>query len=387
MLLFAFLFLLPYEKHAKVNQSIFIQTVGPSAPVYAYMADELKEVGKIYSGRVFQVIGENKTHYFIQYGFVKGMVKKQDVKLGRPSKFTKLANRLKRSVIGTKDLQVYIFQNGNQQSIGKINAGVRYPVKQETKLFYVVELGGRDGYIYKRVTKKDPGVPVLLYHHILQDKDERFFRATTTVPLSQFTSEMNYLKKQNYTTITPRQLLAYVKKEQLLPPKSVLITFDDGLKSNYVYAYPLLKRLNFKATIFMITGRMRPAPQPFDPRGLQFLSKQEVAAMRDVFTFESHTSHFHLSDKKRGPYLLFKPYNEIMEDLKASIAKVNATAIAYPFGAYNERVIRIVKNAGFTMGFTTKKGTVYPGDPVFELKRQWVYPHISSRQFEQLLAP
>jgi hypothetical protein len=85
----------------------------------------------------------------------------------------------------------------------------------------------------------------------------------------------------------------------------------------------------------MITGRMRPSPQQFDPSGLQFLSKQEVAAMQDMFTIESHTSHFHLYDKKCGPYLLFKPYDEIMEDLKVSIAKVNATAIAYPFGAYN----------------------------------------------------
>ncbi|BDG45094.1 polysaccharide deacetylase family protein [Saccharococcus caldoxylosilyticus] len=394
MMMLVLLFLLPYEKQASVNQKIFIrttgpsiQTIGPSAPVYAYVADELQEVGKIYHGQAFEVVGENETYYFIQYGFVKGMVKKQDVKLDPPSEFTKLAYRLKRSVIGTKDLQVYMFQNGNKQSIGEIHAGVRYPVKEETKQFYVVELGGRDGYIYKHITEKDPGVPVLLYHHILEDKDERIFRATTTVPLSQFTNEMNYLKEQHYTTITPQQLLAYVKKEQLLPPKSVLITFDDGLKSNDVYAYPVLKRLNFKATIFMITGRMRPAPQPFDPSGLQFLSKQEVAKMQDVFTFESHTNHFHLFDKKNGPYLLFKPYHEIMDDLKASIAKVNATAIAYPFGAYDKRTIQIVKDAGFTMAFTTKKGTVYPGDPVFELKRQWVYPHITLQQFEQLLSP
>jgi hypothetical protein len=86
-------------------------------------------------GESFKWSEKIKTYYFIQYGFVKGMVKKQDVKLGAP-----LADRLKRSVIGTKDLQVYIFQNGSQQSIGKISAGVRYPVKQETKLFMSLNL-------------------------------------------------------------------------------------------------------------------------------------------------------------------------------------------------------------------------------------------------------
>lgn len=355
--------------------------------MYAYVANDVQKVGTIYSGRVFEVVDENENYFFIQYGFVKGMVKKDEAKLGRPYSFAHGPDRLRKSVITTKEAQVYIFQKGNKQAIGAIQSGVRYPVKAETALFYLIEFGGRDGYIYKHVTENDYGVPVLLYHHILEDQDEPLFRSTTTVPLSQFMQEMDYLKENGYATITPNQLLAYVQKEQLLPPKSVLITFDDGLKSTYIYAYPLLKQYGFQATVFMITGRMRPAPQPFDPKGLQFLSKQEIEEMRDIIAFESHTNHFHLSDKQYGPYLLFKPYEETMADLWASKEKVGATAIAYPFGAYNEQVIEMVQEAGFTMAFTTKKGTIYPGDPVFKLKRQWVYPHISIEQFEQLLRP
>lgn len=385
-----FLFLLfGWEKsgQAATTVPLFIQSKGASAPVYAYVANEVQRVGTMYSDRVFEVIDENEHYFFIQYGFVKGMVKKDEAKLGRPYAFTRGPDRLRKSVITTREAQVYSFQNGKKQAIGSIQPGVRYPIKAETALFYLIEFGGRDGYIYKHVTEKDHGVPVLLYHHILDDSDEPLFRSTTTVPFSQFFNEMTYLKENGYTAITPDLLLAYVRKERLLPPKSVLITFDDGLKSTYIYAYPLLKQYGFRATVFMITGRMRPSPQPFDPTGLQFLSKQEIAQMRDIIAFESHTNHFHLSDKKYGPYLLFKPYEEVMADLLASKEKIGAMAIAYPFGAYNERVVDMVQQVGFTMAFTTKKGTVYPGDPVFELKRQWVYPRISLRQFEQLLRP
>jgi len=388
-LAFFLLLFFGWEKsgQAETKVPLFIQSKGASAPVYAYVANDMQKVGTIYSGRVFEVVDENKHYFFIRYGFVKGMVKKDEAKLGRPYAFTREPDRLPKSVITKKEVQVYIFQKGNKQAIGSIQSGVRYPIKAETALFYLIEFGGRDGYIYKHVTESDHGVPVLLYHHILDDFDEPLFRSTTTVPFSQFFKEMTYLKENGYTAITPDMLLAYVRNEQLLPPKSVLITFDDGLKSTYIYAYPLLKRYGFRATVFMITGRMRPAPQPFDPTGLQFLSKQEIAQMRDIMTFESHTNHFHLSDQEYGPYLLFKPYEDVMADLLASKEKIGATAIAYPFGAYNQRVIGMVKQAGFTMAFTTKKGTVYPGDPAFELKRQWVYPRISLRQFEQLLRP
>lgn len=357
------------------------------APVYAWMAGRLENVGKLDRGEAFEVVGEDEQHYVISFGFVSGMVKKTDVTKVRPPAGKRAPNKWRRSVITLQDAEVYVFDRGAKQAIGMIRSGVRYPVKAETRLYYLIEIGGRDGYVYKHVTENDYGVPVLLYHHILDDFDEPFFRSTTTVPFSQFAREMTYLKENGYTAITPEALLAYVRKEQLLPPKSVLITFDDGLKSTYIYAYPLLKRYGFPATVFMITGRMRPAPQPFDPRGLQFLSKQEIAEMRDVISFESHTNHFHLSDRQYGPYLLFKPYEEAMADLKASKEKIGATAIAYPFGAYNGRAVQMVKQAGFVMAFTTKKGTVYPGDSPFELKRQWVYPHISLKQFERLLRP
>jgi peptidoglycan/xylan/chitin deacetylase (PgdA/CDA1 family) len=67
-----------------------------------------------------------------------------------------------------------------------------------------------------------------------------------------------------------------VRGEIQLPDKTVCITFDDGHKSNYQYVFPILKKYNLKATIFLITGQTTKSTVPFNPNILQYMSQDEV---------------------------------------------------------------------------------------------------------------
>ena len=92
------------------------------------------------------------------------------------------------------------------------------------------------------------GIPVLNYHQI-NDRDHN----ALTVPVSEFEREMAYLKAEGYTAITPEQLSNHLKYGSPLPPKPVMITFDDGYRDNYTNAFPILKKYGFTASIFLIS--------------------------------------------------------------------------------------------------------------------------------------
>ena len=92
-----------------------------------------------------------------------------------------------------------------------------------------------------------PGVPVLNYHQV-EDKDGN----PLTLYCDQFDQQMAYLAEEGYHTITLDEMMDAAESGAPLPAKPVVITLDDGYVDNYEYAYPILKKYGFKATIFLI---------------------------------------------------------------------------------------------------------------------------------------
>lgn len=90
-------------------------------------------------------------------------------------------------------------------------------------------------------------VPILMYHHLAAEGDD----ATVITP-ERFRAQLEAVKAAGWHAVSMQELYDYVYHGAELPEKPFCITLDDGYASNYELAYPILKELNLKATIFSI---------------------------------------------------------------------------------------------------------------------------------------
>ena len=90
-------------------------------------------------------------------------------------------------------------------------------------------------------------VPILMYHHLSEDVTN-----SEMVSPEQFEAQIRALSEAGYTGVSFDELQAYVLRGEPLPEKPVVITFDDGYRSNYTLAYPILQKYSMKATIFAV---------------------------------------------------------------------------------------------------------------------------------------
>lgn len=199
------------------------------------------------------------------------------------------------------------------------------------------------------------GVPVLNYHMVNDQSDSRL-----AVGTSEFRAQMDYLAKRGYTSITTDELMGYLKKGTPLPPKPVLITFDDGYRDNYTNAYPILAQYGFTATIFLITD--------YVGNDDWYLNWAEVKEMQQKgFVFGSHT----LSHTPLTAISLEEAEKQLRVSREVLEWRLNApvTYLAYPTGAYNDTIKTMTERAGYHAAFTVDFGKVAKGDDVFTLKR------------------
>lgn len=103
-------------------------------------------------------------------------------------------------------------------------------------------------------------IPVLMYHGVSDDlaKVPYGFLLQAT---DQFEACMRYLVRKGFTTITLQQLHDHLRSKRPVPPKSIVLTFDDGYLDNWVFVYPILKKYGLKATIFVVTDFVDPEPE------------------------------------------------------------------------------------------------------------------------------
>jgi len=235
-------------------------------------------------------------------------------------------------------------------------------------------------------------VVVLMYHHILPDEVNRNYRNNSAViSLEAFREQMKYLYENNYNTITMRELEEFIYYKRPLHKSknniSVLITFDDGYLSNYVWAYPILKNYGFKATVFSITSAIpEKSIEVINPDKLERISYEQMAATRDVFDYESHSHAFHKKDDNNVSYIVSKSKDEVLEDLQKSIYRLGFPRyFAYPYGEYNEQTIDILKELGFKLAFTIKPGYITHDNDPYSLPRFGIYPSTSLEKFKKIL--
>lgn len=227
-------------------------------------------------------------------------------------------------------------------------------------------------------------IPVLAYHHILRDEENLHPQNGSIISLDLFEEHMKYIHDEGYKTITLRELELFLKGELKLPQRSLLITFDDGYKSNIVYAYPILKKYNLKATLFIISGYTTEETVEFNPQILQYASWEELAASTDVFEYGGHTHNFHRMDNGQS-YLITKPIEAVKEDLRKNLEIIKGPYFAYPYGHYNDETLEALTELGYKLAFTVDEGNAKPGEHTLKIKRRGIYSFTSLKKLKSIL--
>lgn len=254
------------------------------------------------------------------------------------------------------------------------------------------------------------GVIVLMYHRVNDDLPA----GELNVQIKEFAKQMFFLKlySNKFQVMNVQEMIEFLKIALLDANKKtprndnktkIVITFDDGYRDNYLYVYPILKRYNIPAVIFLTTDyigtenkkdRYKDVPWKRD-----YLNMNEINEMvrSGVISFGAHTgTHPHLAQIGLGEAK--EEIERSMEVVKqiASLAANSKTPrndmgkglcndnthhaartphdvinipFCYPYGDYNGTVKEIVRGMGFNSAFSVKPGINYKGQDLFEIKR------------------
>jgi peptidoglycan/xylan/chitin deacetylase (PgdA/CDA1 family) len=199
-------------------------------------------------------------------------------------------------------------------------------------------------------------VPVIMYHSI----DHKDKETKLSVSPESFERQMEFLHKHRYNVVGLDKIISYIQKKGEVPPRTIAITFDDGLYNNYQYAYPVLKRYGIPATIFIITSKIG------TPGYLGWDDLKEMARS-GLITIGSHTvSHKWLPTT--GTRQLEDELKRSKDILRQGLG-VEVKTFCYPIGAHNDRVKAKVKEAGYACAVTTNPGHSAPAGDIYAIKR------------------
>ena len=182
---------------------------------------------------------------------------------------------------------------------------------------------------------------VFMYHHIKPESNKDDFTVTPEV----FEKQVKYLISKKYNFIGLEDLNTDKKIK-----KPVMITFDDGYIDNYKYVFPILKKYNIKAVVFLIVGRTG--------TDQDYLTWQQVFEMEKsgLVSFGSH-GLTHTNIRRMEESLALKELKESKSILEAKLGH-SVTAFCYPFGAggTDKRVRKLVADSGYLYDFSTRRG-------------------------------
>ncbi|MCU5654817.1 polysaccharide deacetylase family protein [Bacillus mycoides] len=267
--------------------------------------------------------------------------------------------------------------------------------KNSKKLFILIAVAvalvaGIGFFVFNKMNaaSKQEKVPVLLYHHLLKgnekENSEVFKNKGTTLAVEQFEKQIKYLADNNYRAITAKELEGFIKNKKNLPEKSVLITFDDASKSNYTYAYPILKKYKMHAISFVVTSKISDQEEKFDPNKIQALSKAEMAKMGDVFEFGSHTDSLHKLEK--GEAAVFNKNDvEIKNDILKSKSVLKTDYFSYPFGKYNDTIVKVLKDSKFQVAFVNSPGYATKESNILKVNRFAIKSDLDIKAFSEIV--
>jgi biofilm PGA synthesis lipoprotein PgaB len=217
---------------------------------------------------------------------------------------------------------------------------------------------------------------VLLYHDFANKE------ADLTITPQKFRNHMEMLRNHHYHVVRMPDFIRFLAGDGKLPPNAVVITSDDGYESFYQYAYPVLKKLGYTATVFPIVSRVGTTDG-----GSTYSTWDQMKEMkRDGFSFISHSYNLHAmaADAKGNPVsplaqpVWLKAENRLETEQEYE-SKVTADltkamkllkdrlgetfqALCLPHGETSQRLLDLAARLGIRYIFTTESGINRPGN-------------------------
>jgi len=202
------------------------------------------------------------------------------------------------------------------------------------------------------------GVAVLMYHSVLDHSWE------LSVPSDALESHLRLLRDMSYEFLTIQRFQRIIRREEPVPQRSVLITFDDGYRDLLNVALPLLKKYNAPALVFAHASRTSEELG----NSLPLLSWEELRHLREAGIAIGAHSFGHANLKTLSA-----------EELEGDFSAANATflrelgerpsAFAYPGGKFDQQVVDRLRHYGYTCAFTIREGLADPSSDPYHLPR------------------
>lgn len=214
-------------------------------------------------------------------------------------------------------------------------------------------------------------VSILMYHQVGEFANPASHRATYC-DIGRFRRQMAWLYFCGYNVISLDVALAGLQGRSSLPARSVVLTFDDGYRNFLDYAWPVLQRFNFSATIFLVSEMIGKQASWLAEDGHlspPLLTREEILRLRGQgVTFGAHTcTHQRLSkiDRPRMIAEVQSSKEQLQEFLGEEIRY-----FCYPYGDLDNVVVNTVRNAGYHAALTCRRGDARMNDDPLLLPRK-----------------
>lgn len=263
----------------------------------------------------------------------------------------------------------------------------------------------------------DHGVTVLCYHYFSDHTAPvRALRAagavllglplvndveTWTTPAGQFERQLRFLAEHDYRSLGLDELLAIAEGRTPLPERAVVLTFDDGDRSVYTIAWPLLKKYGFKGVLFIVDGWVDGGAPP-ELNVMSWAEIRELAASGD-FEVQSHSHSLHYKTWHEDAYYAVAEVVDWqgdpagLERLAADLRRSRSTLaehlgeapryLAWPYGSATARTDSIARAAGFAGSFGLRFGRVgYEEQSPMSLPRYAITARTTPTFFARLLS-
>ena len=224
-------------------------------------------------------------------------------------------------------------------------------------------------------------VPILCYHQFTAGRSTDLM----VTPRESFAQQMDYLKNNNYRVISLADLQGFLAASKPIPSRSVVITVDDGFRSAYDIAYPILKSYGFPATFFVYSDFVGGG------RALSWAQINELRAS-GLIDIQSHSkTHTSLSLRRgetdKSPAYAARLTAEIDQPQALFQRQLNerVRVFAYPYGDTSRQAVQMLRERGYGLAVTVTRGANASFSDPLMLKREMVYGNATLADFQKYL--